>query len=157
MDIVVMNYATATVTKYTNCPDEWETEQIENYLYDTLGLRQSDTYYMADAAIPFLKEEYVPEEPTKAKEMAKQWDDLKRKHPDALLLFRCGDFYEAYNDDATQMADVLHLNVTSNATVMVDKDGNPARLSAFPYHALDCYLPKLIRSGCRIAICDNLK
>ncbi len=157
MDIVVMNYATATVTKYTNCPDEWETAQIENYLYNTLDLKQSDIYYMADTAIPFLKEEYTPEEPSESEEMAKKWEALKNKHPDVLLLFRCGDFYETYNDDATLMADILHLTVTRDATVMTDKEGKPARCSAFPYHALDVYLPKLIRSGCRVAICDTLK
>ena len=74
---------------------------------------------------------------------------LKSKHPDALLLFRCGDFYESYDEDAKECAKVLGITLTkrnSDGTIM----------AGFPHHALDTYLPKLIRAGKRVAICDQL-
>lgn len=83
-------------------------------------------------------------------EMIKQFQDLKTKHPDAVLLFRCGDFYEAYEDDAAVCAATLGITLTRNS-----KDGS--RLAGFPHHALDTYLPKLIRAGLRVAICDQLE
>ena len=79
----------------------------------------------------------------------KQFEELKSKHPDAILLFRCGDFYEAMNEDAKPVADTLGITLT------VRKDG--MKIAGFPYHALDTYLPKLIRAGHRVAICDELK
>ena len=81
--------------------------------------------------------------------MMKQFRDMKEKHPDALLLFRVGDFYEAYADDAKACAEVLGITLTQ-------RNGG-YRMAGFPYHALDTYLPKLIRSGKRIAICDKLE
>ena len=81
--------------------------------------------------------------------MMKQFRDMKKKHPDALLLFRVGDFYEAYADDAKACAEVLGITLTQ-------RNGG-YRMAGFPYHALDTYLPKLIRSGKRIAICDKLE
>ena len=79
----------------------------------------------------------------------KQFEELKSKHPDAILLFRCGDFYEAMNEDAKPVADTLGITLT------VRKDG--MKIAGFPYHALDTYLPKLIRAGHRVAICDELE
>lgn len=79
----------------------------------------------------------------------KQYYELKAKHPDALLLFRCGDFYECYKDDAQNAAKVLGITVTYSE--------NYGALTGFPYHALDTYLPKLIRAGHRVAICDQLE
>lgn len=81
--------------------------------------------------------------------MMKQYRDLKSKHPDAMLLFRCGDFYETYEDDAKECAKVLGITLTFRGD-----DKMP--MAGFPYHALDTYLPKLIRAGKRIAICDQL-
>lgn len=81
--------------------------------------------------------------------MMKQYRDLKSKHPDAMLLFRCGDFYETYEDDARECAKVLGITLTKRQS-----DG--VAMAGFPYHALDTYLPKLIRTGHRIAICDQL-
>lgn len=83
-----------------------------------------------------------PENPKLAK-----WKELKEKHPDALLLFRCGDFYETYSEDATEAAKTLKIPATMR---------NSVKTSSFPYRALDVYLPKLIRSGHRIAICDSV-
>ena len=80
--------------------------------------------------------------------LAKQWSELKAKHPDAMLLFRIKDFYHMYGEDAKRAADILKLSV--------NKHPNPklAQESEFPFRALDTYLPKLIRSGERVAICD---
>ena len=86
--------------------------------------------------------------------MMKQFFDLKAKHPDALLLFRCGDFYETYCDDAVIAARILGITLTkrnNGAGVKGDE------MAGFPHHALDTYLPKLIRAGKRVAICDQLE
>ena len=80
----------------------------------------------------------------------KQFCDLKKKHPDALLLFRCGDFYECYEEDAKIAADVLGITLTVSQS-------SKRKMAGFPYHALDSYLPRLIRAGHRIAICDQLE
>ena len=74
---------------------------------------------------------------------------LKEKHSDALILFRVGDFYETYCEDAKKIAEVLGLTLTRQAKTEMD-------LAGFPYHALDTYLPKLIRAGLRVAICDDI-
>ena len=86
--------------------------------------------------------------------MMKQFFDLKAKHPDALMLFRCGDFYETYCDDAVEAARILGITLTkrnNGAGVKGDE------MAGFPHHALDTYLPKLIRAGKRVAICDQLE
>lgn len=86
----------------------------------------------------------------------KQFHDMKSKHPDALLLFRVGDFYESYEKDAQTAADVLGIALTwKNAGA--DFDTYKGALTTFPHHALDSYLPKLIRAGLRVAICDQLE
>lgn len=87
----------------------------------------------------------------------KQFNELKTKHPGALLLFRIGDFYEAYDEDATKIGEILGVTVTRKFNSK-DKgsDGHALKLSGFPYHALDTYLPKLIRAGGRVCICENL-
>ena len=84
-----------------------------------------------------------------ANKMIKQFNELKSKHPDAVILFRVGDFYESRFDDAKKIADVLGLTLTRQAKTKMD-------LAGFPYHALDTYLPKLIRAGLRVAICDDI-
>lgn len=85
-------------------------------------------------------------------EIQKQFHDLKQKHPDAILLFRCGDFYETYEDDAEACANILGITLTKRSNVDYD-----SRMAGFPYHALDTYLPKLIRAGRRVAICDRIE
>lgn len=86
----------------------------------------------------------------------KQYNDLKQKHPDALLLFRCGDFYETYKEDAVKASNILGITLTNHSKRM-DEEGKPLKMAGFPYHALDTYLPKLIRAGERVAICDQLE
>ena len=90
-------------------------------------------------------------EETKDSHIMKQWKELKAKHPDALLLFRVGDFYEMYEQDAKRGAEVLGITLTKRNT-----QAGPY-MAGFPYHALDTYLPKLIRAGERVAICDQLE
>ena len=97
------------------------------------------------------KSEAVPEEVAISDSpIFKQFASLKEKHPDALLLFRSGDFYECYEEDAIKAAEVLCLTQVHNT-----KDN--ITMAGFPYHALDSYLPKLIRHGIRVAICDQLE
>ena len=85
--------------------------------------------------------------------MMKQFLDLKAKHPDAVMLFRCGDFYETYSDDAVIASDILGITLTKRA----NGQGKTVEMAGFPHHALDTYLPKLIRAGKRVAICDQLE
>ena len=82
--------------------------------------------------------------------MIKQFNELKTKRPDAVILFRVGDFYESYFDDAKKVAEILGITLTKRS----GEDGY--FLAGFPYHALDTYLPKLIRAGLRVAICDDI-
>ena len=82
--------------------------------------------------------------------MVKQFNELKAKHPDAVILFRVGDFYESYFDDAKKVADATGATLTKRS----GEDGY--YLTGFPHHALDTYLPKLIRAGLRVAICDDI-
>ena len=86
--------------------------------------------------------------------MMQQFFSLKAKHPDALLLFRCGDFYETYCDDAIDASRILGITLTKRN----NSGTNPStEMAGFPHHALDTYLPKLIRAGRRVAICDQLE
>ncbi len=87
--------------------------------------------------------------------MMQQFRDLKEKHPDALLLFRCGDFFETYENDAVEAAEVLGITLTKRNN---GKEGAAQTFMAgFPHHALDTYLPRLIRAGKRVAICEQLE
>lgn len=86
--------------------------------------------------------------------MMKQFFSMKAKHPDALMLFRCGDFYETYCDDAIDAARILGITLTRRNN---GGSGDRIDMAGFPHHALDTYLPKLIRAGKRVAICDQLE
>mgnify|MGYP002495995406 CR=1 FL=1 len=83
----------------------------------------------------------------------KQFFELKAKHPDAVMLFRCGDFYETYSTDAVLASEILGITLTKRA----NGKGKTIEMAGFPHHALDTYLPKLIRAGKRVAICDQLE
>ena len=85
--------------------------------------------------------------------MMKQFFELKAKHPDAVMLFRCGDFYETYSTDAVLASEILGITLTKRA----NGKGKTIEMAGFPHHALDTYLPKLIRAGKRVAICDQLE
>ena len=121
--------------------------------------------YECEVEISNAKEEVpIPKEETKKAEveeielspMLKQFYELKAKHPDAVLLFRCGDFYETYGEDAEDVSKILGITLTKN-TKRKDKDGKPLALAGFPHYAIDNYLPKLIKAGKRVAICDQLE
>lgn len=85
--------------------------------------------------------------------MMKQFFDLKKKHPNAVMLFRCGDFYETFSSDAVLAADILGITLTRRA----NGKNTYVEMAGFPHHALDTYLPKLVRAGKRVAICDQLE
>lgn len=112
------------------------------------------------------REEKAKEELTKAETkvvagivlppLLRQFNDIKSKHPDALLLFRSGDFYETYKDDARKASNILGITLTKSSKLQ-DETGKPLEMAGFPYHALDTYLPKLIRAGERVAICDQIE
>lgn len=88
--------------------------------------------------------------------MMRQFYSFKEANPDALLLFRCGDFYETYADDAVEAAKILGITLTRRSNGK-NANGAACEMAGFPYHALDTYLPKLIRAGKRVAICDQLE
>ena len=103
-------------------------------------------------AEPSAPQESAPqaEQVSEPSALAKQIESMKAKHPDSLLLFRMGDFYEAYGDDAKTASDVLGITLTRrNAKDCTEQ------MAGFPHHALDTYLPKLVRAGKRVAICDE--
>ena len=85
--------------------------------------------------------------------MMKQYIEIKRQHPDAILLFRVGDFYETFSDDAITASEILGITLTRRANGAAQF----VELAGFPHHALDTYLPKLVRAGKRVAICDQLE
>ena len=83
-----------------------------------------------------------------------QFKKLKQQHPDCVLLFRTGDFYTAYEEDAVICAHDLGITLTTSTKAL--NEGRPYRSAMFPHYALDTYLPRLIRAGNRLAICDQL-
>ncbi len=85
--------------------------------------------------------------------LMKQFFEIKSQHPDAILLFRCGDFYETFSDDAIDASEILGITLTRRA----NGSAKTVELAGFPHHALDTYLPKLVRAGKRVAICDQLE
>lgn len=114
-------------------------------------------------APPTPKPEVKPEAPEqkpvaekieqKNEPLLKQYQEMKKKHPDAILLFRVGDFYEIFGEDAAQASEILGITLTRR------QNGVDSRieLAGFPHHALDMYLPKLVRAGKRVAICEQLE
>ena len=103
----------------------------------------------------FAAEPQQPGQQEKLSPILKQYLDLKAKHPDALLLFRVGDFYETYLQDAQKASSILGITLTRSNS-RKGPDGKALEMAGFPHHALDSYLPKLIRAGQRVAICDQL-
>lgn len=85
--------------------------------------------------------------------LMKQHREMKKKHPDAILLFRVGDFYETFSEDAVLASDILGITLTRRA----NGASSFIELAGFPYHALDTYLPRLVRAGKRVAICEQLE
>ncbi len=104
--------------------------------------------------VPFLKAkpEQIAIDPGKETPLMKQYLKIKSQHPDALLLFRVGDFYETFGEDAVRTAEALGIVLTHR-----NNGGNNVELAGFPYHAMDMYLPKLVQAGYRVAICEQLE
>jgi len=98
----------------------------------------------------------MAEKDTAVTPMMRQFYDLKAKHPDAVLLFRCGDFYETYCSDAIVASEILGITLTKRSNGKSDT-AKAIEMAGFPFHALDNYLPKLVRAGKRVAICDQLE
>ncbi|MBO5665500.1 MAG: DNA mismatch repair protein MutS [Bacteroidaceae bacterium] len=98
----------------------------------------------------------MAEKDTDVTPMMRQFYDLKAKHPDAVLLFRCGDFYETYCSDAIVASEILGITLTKRSNGKSDT-AKAIEMAGFPFHALDNYLPKLVRAGKRVAICDQLE
>ena len=119
--------------------------QAANEAAATAGAEQEESSDESEGASEKAEDAAIDESP-----LFKQFCDLKKKHPDALLLFRRGDFYECYEEDAITAAAVL-------ALTEVRSTSDNITMAGFPYHALDSYLPKLIRAGHRVAICDELE
>lgn len=88
--------------------------------------------------------------------MMRQFREIKQQYPDAVLLFRCGDFYETYAEDAVRASKILNITLTHRSNGG-NKEGKALEMAGFPFHALDTYLPKLVRAGLRVAICDQLE
>ena len=123
-------------------------KQLENELSFV-----SKTYQNAKAVSDelFLRQQSIKKkiESIKSQHKVVTYNELKAKHPDAILLFRCGDFYESYDDDAVDVAKILGITLCGHSGIWTN-------LVGFPHHALDNYLPKLIRAGKRVAICDEI-
>src|SRR5947207_7342384 len=105
--------------------------------------------------LQFLKKNTLADKEKQVKEtpLMKQYNDIKAKYPDALLLFRVGDFYETFGEDAIKASSILGIVLTRRA----NGSASFVELAGFPHHALDTYLPKLVRAGMRVAICDQLE
>lgn len=118
----------------------------------------------AKDTVEMIKTHHIEEEKRKTQEMKstkasnapenvmKQFDEMKAKHPDAILLFRVGDIYETYKQDAVKASQILGITTAKRAV-----DGHEIKIAGFPHHALDTYLPKLVRAGMRVAICEQLE
>ncbi|MGM9733818.1 MAG: hypothetical protein ACI3YT_06835, partial [Prevotella sp.] len=166
---------TVIVVKNEEQTSEQREEERTSSEKDAKGLA-ADTASTGAERIPEQREEKKQEEKQEEKEeekkeeekkdgkavkatvspLVQQYLDLKKKHPEAILLFRCGDFYETYKDDAVKASKILGITLTKS-NGRKDDEGKPLAMAGFPYHALDTYLPKLIREGERVAICDQLE
>ena len=132
-------------------------------LYNSNGIKPPTPEPVKPTPTPKVEPEVKPE-PPKQKPLAekieqrnepllKQYQDMKKKHPDAILLFRVGDFYEIFGKDAVEASEILGITLTRRMNGL----DNRIELAGFPHHALDTYLPKLVRAGKRVAICEQLE
>lgn len=150
-----------TSTQFDKLPDDEKSfytkhatrvvQNIYNVEQTTMNANNHDAYVELLKTKGAQLSQNEKEQKGKYSSIMKQWKELKGKHPDALLLFRIGDFYEMYNQDAKRGSEVLGITLTK---MNGSKDFH---LAGFPHQALDTYLPKLIRAGERVAICDQLE
>ena len=137
------------------CPEDYQKAQdkvlIKFGKYKAKAEKQLKGFGYGLDGKPLAKEEIPEKEESKSSKTAKifeRYRKMKAKQPDAVLLFRVGDFYECINEDSERVADVLNITVTTNGSY---------KLAGFPHHALDTYLPMLVRAGVRVAICEDLE
>ena len=130
-------------------------------LYNSNGIKPPTPHPVTPTPTPTPKQEAKVETPRTEKKssltntpLMQQYQDMKKKHPDAVLLFRVGDFYEIFGEDAVKASEILGITLTRRANGGSDKY---IELAGFPHHALDTYLPKLVRAGQRVAICEKLE
>ena len=123
---------------------------IPKAIYSKLMADVQASKPQAEPSAPQQESAPQAEQASEPSALAKAYAEMKAKHPDSVLLFRMGDFYEAYGDDAKTASDVLGITLTRrNAKDCTEQ------MAGFPHHALDTYLPKLVRAGKRVAICDE--
>ncbi len=129
-------------------------------LYNSNGIKPPTPHPVTPTPTPTPKQEAKVETPRTEKKssltntpLMQQYQDMKKKHPDAVLLFRVGDFYEIFGEDAVKASEILGITLTRRA----NGSDKYIELAGFPHHALDTYLPKLVRAGQRVAICEQLE
>ena len=128
-------------------------------LYNSHGIKPPTPDPVKPTPIPEVKPEAPKQKPLAEKieqrnePLLKQYQEMKKKHPDAILMFRVGDFYEIFGKDAVQASEILGITLTRRMNGL----DNRIELAGFPHHALDVYLPKLVRAGKRVAICEQLE
>ena len=155
-----LNYA--FMLKSENCPiskNAFTLLQAEIKRTGAVSNRaKARTEAKTQSEVKVIKSEPLPESERKVKSITNtplmmQYEEMKKKHPDAVLLFRVGDFYEIFGEDAIVVSDILGITLTRRA------NGKKAsiELAGFPHHALDTYLPKLVRAGHRVAICEHIE
>ncbi len=139
-------------------------EDLRKALDESMHLRLNMELYNSNGIKPPTPDPVIPAKKPEPKvetqksishetPLLKQYQEMKKKHPDAILIFRVGDFYEIFGNDAREASEILGITLTTRA------NGSSSRieLSGFPHHALDTYLPKLVRAGKRVAICEQLE
>lgn len=128
-----------------------KTNYVWNIEQTTMAQEKADVYKGHIADVEKNVKSTILTEDEKSKDCVRErYAELKAKHPDAVLLFRCGDFYEVYDRDAETSAKILGVTLTV-------RPSDNVKMAGFPYHALDTYLPKLIRAGERVAVCDSIE
>ena len=147
--------ASANVAKTENNPEKREEKIAENGKAEEVKAESTEQKQETQSANEEQKVSVSEEQKTgssvRLSALLENYNYLKKKHPDAVLLFRVGDFYETYKEDAERASKILGLAVTNRQTV----NDRPIKIVGFPHHALDTYLPKLVRANCRVAICEE--
>jgi len=124
---------------------------IPKAIYNKLMTEVKASQPQQEASAEVEQEQPTAEVVGEASPLARQYSEMKAKHPDAILLFRVGDFYESFGDDAVAVSEILGIVLTRTQAKDITE-----RQAAFPAHSLDSYLPRLVRAGKRVAICDGL-
>lgn len=122
---------------------------IEGVKIDDFQRNQARQVYLLLKSVEY---DLLHEKPVVEVEEQSEYDKIHAQYPDTICLFRCGDFYEVYREDAQKVCRVLNITLTHR-----QYGGTRIPMAGFPFHALDTYLPKLVRAGLRVAICDEMK